>query len=107
MYREKHKTSSIMKALDFLTITSKHQISYSTYLLFTKDTPVTVDMFGSDVYPAKLVSGAIPDNTAIVAVYADSEPDLLWYMNDAKEAPAANILVEDEKGYFVFIYSLE
>lgn len=96
-----------MKALDFLAITSKHEISYSSYQLFKKGEPVTVDMFGSDVYPAKLVLGSIPNDTAIVAVYADSEPDLLGYMNDAKEAPAAIIRVEDEKAYCVFIYSLE
>lgn len=96
-----------MKALDFLTITSKHQIPYSTYQLFRKGETVTVEMFGSDACPAKLVSGSIPENTAVVAVYPDSNIDILGYMNDAKEAPAAVILVEDEKGYFVFIYSLK
>lgn len=99
-----HKTNTIMKAIDFLTVTKMNEVRYSDYILFKAGEAVTVEMFGSAAYPARLVSGAIPADTAMVGVY-DSE--LLGCLNEAGATADAVVRVEDKTPYFVFIYSLE
>lgn len=99
-----HKTNTIMKAIDFLTVTSMNEARYSDYILFKAEEAVTVEMFGGSAYPARLVSGAIPADTAMVSVY-DSE--LLECLNEAGAKADAVVRIEDETPYFVFIYSLE
>lgn len=99
-----HKTNTIMKAIDFLTVTKTNEVRYSDYILFKAGEAVTVEMFGSAAYPARLVSGAIPADTAMVGVY-DSE--LLGCLNEAGAKADAVVRIEGETPYFVFIYSLE
>ena len=93
-----------MKAIDFLTVTKMNEARYSDYILFKADEAVTVEMFGGAAYPARLVSGAIPADTALVGVY-DSE--LLGCLNEAGAKADAVVRIEGETPYFVFIYSLE
>ena len=64
----------------------------------------TNEMFGGSASPARLVSGAIPADTAMVSVY-DSE--LLGCLNEAGAKADAVVRIEGETPYFVFIYSLE
>lgn len=99
-----HKTNTTMKAIDFLTVTKMNEARYSDYILFKADEAVTVEMFGGAAYPARLVSGAIPADTAMVGVY-DSE--LLGCLNEAGAKADAVVRIEGETPYFVFIYSLE
>lgn len=99
-----HKTNTIMKAIDFLTVTSMNEARYSDYILFKAEEAVTVEMFGGSACPARLVSGAIPADTAMASVY-DSE--LLECLNEAGAKADAVVRIEDETPYFVFIYSLE
>lgn len=99
-----HKTNTTMKAIDFLTVTKMNEARYSDYILFTADEAVTVEMFGGSASPARLVSGAIPADTAMVSVY-DSE--LLGCLNEAGAKADAVVRIEGETPYFVFIYSLE
>lgn len=99
-----HKTNTTMKAIDFLTVTKMNEARYSDYILFKADEAVTVEMFGGAAYPARLVSGAIPADTALVGVY-DSE--LLGCLNEAGAKADAVVRIEGETPYFVFIYSLE
>lgn len=99
-----HKTNTTMKAIDFLTVTKTNEVRYSDYILFKADEAVTVEMFGGAAYPARLVSGAIPADTAMVGVY-DSE--LLGCLNEAGAKADAVVRIEGETPYFVFIYSLE
>lgn len=99
-----HKTNTTMKAIDFLTVTKTNEVRYSDYILFKADEAVTVEMFGGAACPARLVSGAIPADTAMVGVY-DSE--LLGCLNEAGAKADAVVRVEDKTPYFVFIYSLE
>lgn len=95
-----------MKALDFLSITSDNEVRYSDYILFKKGETVTAEMFGCDAYPGRLVSGSIPEKTAVVAVYDESA--LLGYLNEAGATADAAVRIEDEAlPHFVFIYSLE
>lgn len=93
-----------MKAIDFLTVTKTNEVRYSDYILFKAGEAVTVEMFGGAAYPARLVSGAIPADTAMVSVY-DSE--LLGCLNEAGAKADAVVRIEGETPYFVFIYSLE
>ena len=116
-----------MKAIDFLTVTKMNEARYSDYILFKADEAVTVEMFGGSARdgnprtpptpasvlaspsrpcfsPARLVSGAIPADTAMVSVY-DSE--LLGCLNEAGAKADAVVRIEGETPYFVFIYSLE
>lgn len=99
-----HKTNTTMKAIDFLTVTKMNEARYSDYILFKADEAVTVEMFGGSASPARLVSGAIPADTAMVGVY-DSE--LLGCLNEAGAKADAVVRVEDKTPYFVLIYSLE
>lgn len=99
-----HKTNTTMKAIDFLTVTKMNEARYSDYILFEADEAVTVEMFGGSASPARLVSGAIPADTAMVSVY-DSE--LLGCLNEAGAKADAVVRIEGETPYFVFIYSLE
>lgn len=99
-----HKTNTIMKAIDFLTVTKTNEVRYSDYILFKADEAVTVEMFGGSASPARLVSGSIPADTAMVGVY-DSE--LLGCLNEAGAKADAVVRVEDKTPYFVLIYSLE
>lgn len=99
-----HKTNTTMKAIDFLTVTKMNEARYSDYILFKADEAVTVEMFGGSASPARLVSGAIPADTAMVSVY-DSE--LLGCLNEAGAKADAVVRIEGETPYFVFIYSLE
>lgn len=99
-----HKTNTTMKAIDFLTVTKMNEARYSDYILFKADEAVTVEMFGGRASPARLVSGAIPADTAMVSVY-DSE--LLGCLNEAGAKADAVVRIEGETPYFVFIYSLE
>ena len=98
-----HKTDTIMKALDFLNVTKRNEVDYSSYILFNADEAVTVEMFGGDASPARLVSGAIPAGAAMVGVY-EGELD---YLSDTGAKADAVVRVEDATPYFVFIYSLE
>lgn len=99
-----HKTNTTMKAIDFLTVTKMNEARYSDYILFKADEAVTVEMFGGSASPARLVSGAIPADTAMVGVY-DSE--LLGCLNEAGAKADAVVRIEGETPYFVLIYSLE
>lgn len=99
-----HKTNTIMKAIDFLTVTKTNEVRYSDYILFKAGEAVTVEMFGGSASPARLVSGSIPADTAMVGVY-DSE--LLGCLNEAGAKADAVVRVEDKTPYFVLIYSLE
>ena len=99
-----HKTNTTMKAIDFLTVTKMNEARYSDYILFKADEAVTVEMFGGSASPARLVSGAIPADTAMVGAY-DSE--LLGCLNEAGAKADAVVRIEGETPYFVFIYSLE
>ena len=91
-----HKTNTIMKAIDFLTVTKTNEVRYSDYILFKAGEAVTVEMFGGAAYPARLVSGAIPADTAMVG-----------YLNEVGATADAVVRVEDKTPYFVLIYSLE
>lgn len=93
-----------MKALDFLNVTKRNEVDYSSYILFNADEAVTVEMFGGSASPARLVSGAIPAGAAMVGVYED---ELLGYLNEAGAKADAVVRVEDKTPYFVLIYSLE
>lgn len=99
-----HKTNTIMKAIDFLTVTKTNEVRYSDYILFKAGEAVTVEMFGGAACPARLVSGSIPADTAMVGVY-DSE--LLGCLNEAGAKADAVVRIEGETPYFVLIYSLE
>lgn len=103
-----HKTNTIMKAIDFLTVTKTNEVRYSDYILFKAGEAVTVEMFGSAAYPARLVSGAIPADTAMVGVYVSThDNELIGYLNEVGATADAVVRVEDKTPYFVLIYSLE
>lgn len=93
-----HKTNTIMKAIDFLTVTS----------VFKAGEAVTVEMFGGAACPARLVSGAIPADTAMVGVYVSThDNELIGYLNEVGATADAVVRVEGKTPYFVLIYSLE
>lgn len=99
-----HKTNTTMKAIDFLTVTKNERGEILGLHPVQADEAATVEMFGGSASPARLVSGAIPADTAMVGVY-DSE--LLGCLNEAGAKADAVVRVEDKTPYFVLIYSLE
>ena len=97
-----------MKAIDFLTVTKMNEVRYSDYILFKADEAVTIEMFGGGASLARLVSGSIPADTAMVGVYVSThDSELIGYLNDVRATVDAVVRVEDKNPYFVFIYSLE
>lgn len=94
--RKEAKKNNIMKAIDFLTVTKANEVKYSNYILFKEGEAVTVDMFGGGAAsPARLVSGAIPADTAMVGVYGSTHnSELLGYLNDARATADAVVRVE-------------